>query len=95
MAPPDLTGLISDSVRLVKASLALPEPPQPEAPPAAHAGAVPPVLPGAAAEPPQAPLDVQATAPATASLAAAEPPRDPGPPLGPSRGGGGPICPRP
>ena len=87
VAPPHLTGLISGSLRQMKASSALPEPPQPGAPPAAQAGTAPPELPGAVAEPPQAPLDVRAAAPAPGSLSAAGPPRDLGPPLGLSPGG--------
>ena len=51
VAPPHLTGLISGSLRVVKASPALPEPAHPGAPPAAHAGAAPPQQPGMAAHP--------------------------------------------
>ena len=79
--------LISGSLRLMKADPALPEPPQPGAPPAAQAGAAPPELPGAVAEPPQAPLDVLAAASAPGCLSATGPPWDLGPPLGPSPGG--------
>ena len=62
-APPHLTGLISGSLRLVKASQVLPEPAPPGAPPATQAGAVPPRLPGMATRPPPAPQEAQAAAP--------------------------------
>ena len=89
LPPPPLPfpPLISGSLRLMKADPALPEPPRPGAPPAAQAGAAPPELPGAVAEPPQAPLDVLAAASAPGCLSAAGPPWDLGPPLGPSPGG--------
>ena len=52
VAPPHLTGLISGSLRPVKASRTLPEPARPGAPPMAHAGAAPASHPGTAAGPP-------------------------------------------
>ena len=64
MAPPHVTGLISDSLRLLQASPALPKTAQPGAPPTAQGSAAPPHQPGMAAEPPQAPHVAKAAAPA-------------------------------
>ena len=93
-APPHLTGLISGSLRLVKASPALLEPAQPGAAPAGHTGAVPAQQPGAAAGPPQAPQEAQAATPAPSPQAAVDQPHSQGPPLGPSPGGAA-VRPRP
>ena len=74
VAPPQLAGLISGSLRPMKASLALGEQTQHGVPPTAQAGAVPPMQPGTVDETAKAPQHARAAAPAPRSQAAAKPP---------------------
>ena len=87
VALPHPTGLISGSLRLVKASPALPELAQLSAPPAAQADVRPPQQPGMASGPPPVPEEAKAAAPAPDLQALIDAPHNQGPPPGPSPGG--------